>query len=86
MMPVDKLLNVFNDLKWATNTHMTPYTLTFKAYITISMVLEDLFLHLHFLPVHPYFCPSIFVLPIQMTGGQVSTQSYESQPIKYVNG
>ena len=41
---------------------MTPLTLTFKAYLTISMVLEDLFLLLlHFLPVHPYFYLSIFV-------------------------
>ena len=60
--PVDKLLNVFYDLKWA--TYMTPFTLTFKAYITISMVLDDVFfcfLLLIFLPVHPYFYPSIFV-------------------------
>ena len=26
-----------------------------------------------FAPVHPYFYPSIFVLPVQMMGGQVST-------------
>ena len=45
--PVYKLSNVPDDLKWATNTHIT------------------LFLLFHFfthpLPVHPYFCPSIFV-------------------------
>ena len=29
--PVYKLSNVHDDLKWATNTHMTPFTLTFKA-------------------------------------------------------
>ena len=29
--PVYKLSNVPDDLKWATNTHMTPFTLTFKA-------------------------------------------------------
>ena len=28
---VNKLSNVPDDLKWATNTHMTPFTLTFKA-------------------------------------------------------
>ena len=28
---VYKLSNVHDDLKWATNTHMTPFTLTFKA-------------------------------------------------------
>ena len=28
---VYKLSNVSDDLKWATNTHMTPFTLTFKA-------------------------------------------------------
>ena len=35
--PVYKLLNVSDDQKWTTNTHVTPFTLTFK-------VLEDLFL------------------------------------------
>ena len=63
--PVYKLSNVLDDLKWATNTHMTPFTVTFKAELTISMVLEDLFLLLHFFifppPVHPYFYPSIFI-------------------------
>ena len=29
--PVYKLLNVFDDLKWTTNTHVTPSSLTFKA-------------------------------------------------------
>ena len=28
---VYKLSDVPDDLKWATNTHMTPFTLTFKA-------------------------------------------------------
>ena len=55
--PVDKLLNVFYDLKWATNTHMTPFTLTFKAYVTISMVWKT------------FFCSLIFLfLPVQITG------------------
>ena len=41
---------------------MTPFTLTFKAKLIISMVLEDLFLLLHFFnTVQPHFCPSIFV-------------------------
>ena len=29
--PVYKLSNVPDDLKWAKNTHVTPFTLTFKA-------------------------------------------------------
>ena len=29
--PVYKLLNVSDDLKWTTNTHVTPFSLTFKA-------------------------------------------------------
>ena len=29
--PVYKLLNVFDDRKWTTNTHVTPFTLTFEA-------------------------------------------------------
>ena len=29
--PVYKLLNVSDDLKWTTNTHVTPLSLTFKA-------------------------------------------------------
>ena len=61
MKLVYKLSDVPDDLKWATNTHVTPFTLTFKAQLTISMVLEDLFWSLIFLPVHPYFFPSIFV-------------------------
>ena len=28
---VYKRSNMHDDLKWATNTHMTPFTLTFKA-------------------------------------------------------
>ena len=54
-----------DDLKCTTNTHLTPFTLTSKAYLTISMVLEDLFLLLHFftrppiwLPIHNGFYPS----------------------------
>ena len=29
--PVYKLLNVSDDLKWTTNTHVTPFSLTFEA-------------------------------------------------------
>ena len=29
--PVYKLLNVSDGMKWTTNTHVTPFTLTFKA-------------------------------------------------------
>ena len=29
--PVYTLLNVSDDLKWTTNTHVTPFSLTFKA-------------------------------------------------------
>ena len=29
--PVYKLLNVSNDLKWTTNAHAIPFSLTFKA-------------------------------------------------------
>ena len=54
---VDKLSNVSDDLKWATNTHVTPFTLTFKAYLTIYMVLEDLFLLLNFFTCPPIFLP-----------------------------
>ena len=61
---VYKLSNVSDDLKWATNTYMTQFTLTFKEQLTISMVLED-FLFLNFvthppifLPIHIRFYPS----------------------------
>ena len=71
--PVYKLSNVPDDLKWATNIHMTLFTLTFKAYLTISMLLKEIF-------APSFFClstnistrPYLF-LPVQMTGGRVST-------------
>ena len=54
-----------DDLKWTTNTHVTPFTLASNAQLTISMVLEHLFLLLHFftrpsifLPIHNCFYPS----------------------------
>ena len=66
--PVYKLSNVHADLKLATNTHMTPFIITFKACLIISMVLEDLFYPSFFylsttrppifLPVHTRFYPS----------------------------
>ena len=67
---VYKLSDMSDDMKWVTNTHMTPFTLTFNAYLTISMVLEDPFLLFHFfypsttrppifLPVHIRFYPSL---------------------------
>ena len=40
---------------------MTPFTLISEAKLKISMVLEDLFLLLNFVPVHPYFYPSTTV-------------------------
>ena len=54
---VYKLSNVPDDLKWATNTHVTPFTLSFKAYLTTSMVLEGLFLLLNFVTRSPKFLP-----------------------------
>ena len=50
--PVYKLSNVPDDVKWTTNTHVTPFTLIFKAQLTISMVLEDPFCSFIFVPVH----------------------------------
>ena len=29
--PVDNILNMSDDLKWTTNTYVTPFSLTFKA-------------------------------------------------------
>ena len=55
---VDKLYNVSDDLKWTTDTHVTPFTLTSKA-------LEHFFCSFIYLSIHPY-------LPVQMTGGRVS--------------
>ena len=40
--PVYKLSNVFDNLKWTTNTHVTPFTPTSKAFIRPPI----------FLPVH----------------------------------
>ena len=59
--PVYKLSDVSDDLKWATNIHVTPFTLTFKAKLTISIFLEDCFSSVTFLPVHLYFYPSTLV-------------------------
>ena len=65
--PVYKLLNVSDDLKWTSNTDVTPVSLIFKASLTISKVLEDLFLLLHLIYTRTYL-----FLPIQMTDGRVS--------------
>ena len=54
---VYELSSVSDDLKWATNTHMTPFTLTFNIY----GFGRPFFCSLIFYPVHPYFCPSIFI-------------------------
>ena len=77
---VYKLSNVPDDLKWAKNTHMTQFTLSFKEGITNDIYgFRRLFL-LRPPPIHPYFYPSIYIstrpysfLPDQMTGGRVST-------------
>ena len=62
---VYKLSDVPDDLKWAKNTHMTPFTLTFKEDIT-----NDIYcfgrLFCSFYSVHPYFYPST----------HISTRSY----------
>ena len=80
---VYKLSNVPDDLKWAKNTHMTPFTLTFKEGITNDICgfgrLFSAFYSVHhpppiFLPVHPYYPTRTYsFLPDQMTGGRVST-------------
>ena len=60
--PVYTLKNVSDDLKWTTNTHVAPFTLTSKASLITSTVLEHLFvLLLHFFTVHPYLYPSTTV-------------------------
>ena len=72
--PVYKLLNVSDHLKWTTNTHVTQFSLTFKAQLTISMVLGDLFYSfIVFQPVHHIYTRPYSFLPVQMTGGRVST-------------
>ena len=75
---VYKLSNVPDDLKWAKNTHVTPFTLTFKEGITNDIYGFGRLLFARFTPsttrppvflaVHPYLYPSIFVLPVQMAG------------------
>ena len=70
---VYKLSSVPDDLKWAKNTHMTPFTLTFKEGITNDIYgFRRLFYSVHhpstYISTHPYS-----FLPDQMTGGRVST-------------
>ena len=57
---VYKLSNVADDLKWATNTRDTIYT-NFPGITNNIYVFGRLFCSFIFLPVHPYFYPSIFV-------------------------
>ena len=72
--PVYKVLNVSDNLKWTTNTRDNIFThfqgITNNIY---GFGRPFLFWSLIFLPVHSYFYPSIFVLPVQMMGGRVST-------------
>jgi len=62
---VYKLSNVFDDLKWATNTHLTPFTLTFQSITNnIYGFGRPFFAPSFFSPSTtrpPYFYPSIFV-------------------------
>ena len=71
--PVYKLLNVSDDLKWTTNTCDTIYThfqgITNNIY---GFGRPFLFLLL-FLPVHHISTRPYSFLPVQMTGGRVST-------------
>ena len=63
------MLNVSDALKWTTNTHMTQFSLTFKATNNIYWVFSLL---LFYQSTHISTRPHSF-LPVQMTGGQVST-------------
>ena len=75
--PVYKLLNVSDDLKWTTNTRDIIFThlqgITNNIYGVGKTFFAPSFFYLYttpppiFLPVHIRF------LPIQMTGGRVST-------------
>jgi len=73
---VYKLSNVPDELKWAKNTHMTPFTLTFKEGITNDIYrfgrLFCFFYSVHNLSTHISTRPYSF-LPEQMKGGRVST-------------
>ena len=71
-----------DDLKWTTNTHVTPFTLTSKAQLTISMVLEDpLLLRFFtrspiFLPVHIHFYPSKLLVDESLHKAMVPQEWY----------
>ena len=67
VQPVYKHLNMFYDLKWTTNTHVTPFSLTFRAELTISMTYFFTRLSTH-ISTRPYS-----FLPVQMMSGRVST-------------
>ena len=73
--PVYKLSNVPDDLKWTTNTHVTPIYTHFQG-ITNNMYgfgrPFNFFAPSFFYPsTHISTCPYSF-LPVQMTGGRVS--------------
>ena len=59
--PVYKLSYVPDDLKWATNTRDTIYAHFQGITNNIYGFGRPFSLLLNFLPVHPYFCLSIFV-------------------------
>ena len=58
--PVYKLLNVSDDMKWTTNTHVTPFSLTFEDYLFFapSVFYPSATHQPIFLPVHIRFYPS----------------------------
>ena len=67
---VYKLSNVPDDLKWAKNTHMITFTLTFKEGITNDIYgFRRLFYSVHHPSTHISTRPYLF-LPAQMTGGR----------------
>ena len=79
--PVHKLLKVFDDLKWTTNTRVTPFLLTFKVQPCITnniygferpfFLAPSFFIHPR--PVHHICTRPYSFLPVKMTGGRVST-------------
>ena len=67
VMPVYKLLNVPDDLNWATNTHDTIYT-HFQGITNNIYGFRRPFLLLHFYPSTPIFARPYSFLPVQVTG------------------
>ena len=70
--PVCKLSNVPDDLKWATNTHDTIY-IHFQGISNNIYGFRMPFLLLHFYPSTHISARPYSFLPVQMTGGRVST-------------